>query len=164
MAVTVRIPAKTFRKDVKRGRGVLMKTVHRKAYTRKVVTAKTMPSRRFPGMAEPEIKQALAKTRQRYVPVGGYAWIDVGRPKHHYVLAKKTEFGWKKMKTVEAKAGKPHPVGMEGRKRWIGMSHAERMRSAPSRKGRAGYVKAYITKTSSTGKRYKAPVWVTKRF
>lgn len=164
MVKRVRIPAKTFRKDVKRGKGVKMKTVHRKSYTRRVVTPETMPSRRFPKMTETQIKKALTKAGKRYVPVGGYVWIDVGRPAHHYVLAKKTKVGWKKVKTVDARKGKPHPVGLTGRRKWMGMSHAKRMRLAPSRKGRAGYTKKTVMRTHPiTGTKFKTHIWVKKK-
>jgi hypothetical protein len=175
MAKTVRIPAKTFTRAGK--------TVHRKAYTKTITpkaraaarknvktarrawmrmspTAreKAMPPKRFKGMSEAQIKKAVHKKGERYVPVGGYAWIDVGRKGHHYVLAKKTMFGWKREKTVSS----PAQVGLAGRKKWVGMSHKARARAMPSRKGKAGYTKKTVTKTSVLGKRYRAPVWVKK--
>jgi hypothetical protein len=118
---------------------------------------KAMPAYKFRGMTEAQIKAEMVKEHKRFVPIGGFAWIDVGRPKHHYVLAKKTKFGWEKEKFTT----KEH-VGEEGRHKWLKMSHAARARAMPERKGKAGYTKKLVTKTSVLGHRYKAPVWVRK--
>ena len=175
MVKTIRIPATTFKRAGK--------TVHRGAYTKTITpkmraTArknvkiarkkwmsmspsarrKAMPPKKYRSMSEAQIKKAVTKAGKRYVAPKGYAWIDVGRPKHHYVLAQKTATGWKKIRTVS----KPSQVGAEGRKKWMSMSPSARKRAMPERKGKTGYTKKLITKTSVLGKRYRAPVWVKK--
>ena len=51
------------------------------------------------------------KHPKRVLPVGSWITKDVGRPKHHYIVARKTKYGWEKTrllthKTLKNKAAK----------------------------------------------------------
>jgi len=51
----------------------------------------------------PKLKaKAIAKLKRegRFYPVGQYVTIDVGRPKHTYIITKKTKYGWTPAKKV----------------------------------------------------------------
>jgi hypothetical protein len=105
---------------------------------------KSMPAKKYAGLTQKQIKQKIKKAGKRYVPIGGYAWLDVGRPKHHYVLAQKTKYGWTKKTGLVPRKTLQKIVG-KARTKWMRMTHAQRIRVTPERKGKAGYHKVPIT-------------------
>lgn len=125
----------TARKNIVKARHVWMNMSH-------LERQKVMPSKT--GMTETELKEALKKQGKRYVPIGGYAWLDVGRPKHHYVLVKKTKYGWNKISGLVPRKTLQKTIG-KARAKWIHMTHKQRVRAMPERKGKTGYHKVPIT-------------------
>ena len=125
------------KRNIKKARMEWMKMSH-------LARQKAMPGREYEGLTQAQIKKAVQKQHKRYIPVGGYAWLDVGRPRHHYVLVKKTKYGWNKetglvpRKTLQKMVGK-------ARSKWMHMTHAQRVRAMPERKGLKGYHKVPIT-------------------
>ena len=89
---------------------------------------KAMPSR----VKKPKIKY----------PVGTWITKDVGRPKHHYIIAKKTKYGWEKSKLIPLK--ELQEKAKKAREVWMKMSSAARKRAMPSRKGVKGYIRVKI--------------------
>jgi len=140
----------TAKKNIKKAREKWKKMSHKKRQ-------KVMPSRKYKGLSEAKIKKLVTAKGKRYVPIGEYAWIDVGRPKNHYVLAKKTKYGWERrgiatLKTLQKNVEK-------ARKKWVKMSPKARAKVMPERKGKKGYVKVKIKKHSKTGKLFDSYVW-----
>ncbi|MBS3088913.1 hypothetical protein J4402_04015 [Candidatus Pacearchaeota archaeon] len=74
------------------------------------------------------------KHPSKKLPVGSYVTIDVGRKGHHYVVAKKTKYGWtdSKLRTKKQLAKK----AVHARKTWMKMSPKARAKAMPNRKKR----------------------------
>ena len=115
---------------------------------------KAMPPKKYKELTEYQIKKKVEKAGKRYVPIGGYAWLDVGRPKHTYILVQKVKHGWKKIRKVKYKKGKPHPVGLKGRRVWMKMPSKLRKQVMPERKERPAYKRV---------KRKGRYVWIKKK-
>jgi len=106
----------------------LMKKIRKKWVGMKPIERrKAMPPKKYKGMTEAEIKKAVEREGKRYVPVGKYAWLDVGRPKRHYVLVQKVKYGWKKIKGLTPKAYLEQKM-LKARKKWMAMTPAQRKR------------------------------------
>jgi len=156
---------RTAKKNIKKARQKWMQMTSK-------ARRKAMPPKKYKGLSETEIKKQLRKQGKRYIPVGGYAWLDVGRKKHHYVLMKKTKFGWKKakaphgMKPVTYKGKKMYTQKQlanlitKARQKWMRMTPTQRKRVMPERKGRKGYKKVAVTRVHPrTGTKFTTHIW-----
>lgn len=70
--------------------------------------------KKWMSMSPRQRRKAMPSKRKgkfKKYPVGQIITIDVGRPKHHYIRAKKTKYGWiagplRKYKKNKSKGGK----------------------------------------------------------
>ena len=97
------------------------------------------------------------KKPSKVYPVGTWITKDVGRPRHHYIVARKTKYGWEKSKLVPLK--ELQEKAKKAREVWIRMSSTSRKRVMPQRKGVAGYKKVAVL-VKRNGKWYKTHRWI----
>jgi len=112
---------KALRKNVKKARSRWMKM---SATARQ----KAMPAK----LTSLQIKKL--KKAGKYYPIGSYVTIDTGRPKHHYIVVKKTKYGWEKSKRGLMTRAQMLKGVSKARGKWMGMSHKARAIAMPSRK------------------------------
>jgi len=97
------------------------------------------------------------KKPSKVYPVGTWITKDVGKPKHHYIVARKTKYGWEKSKLVPIK--ELQEKAKKAREVWMRMSSTSRKRVMPQRKGVAGYKKVAVL-VKRNGKWYKTHRWI----
>jgi len=138
-----------WRKNLEKARKKWISMSHR-------ARARAMPNRD----SYPETKE------KKKSPIVRYRVKDVGRPRHHYLLVCVHK---KKGKRAGATEGKLITESTllkrikKAREKWVSMPSTRRKRVMPERKGKKGYVRKRILKTSKTGKKFYSWVWVKKK-
>lgn len=88
---------------------------------------------KMPPTARQKAMPAKNKHPKKRLPVGSHITVDVGRPGHHYIIARKTKYGWVGSKKLYSKADLAKKAA-HARKAWMKMPPTARAKAMPGRK------------------------------